>query len=593
MKVIKKIFYLFEKKDLKRVFFLIFLTILMALLETTSVIFIMPFIALASNPDIIYSNEILSSIYSHLEFTSANNFLIATGIFLISFLLLSLLFRAFITYMQSKFIMMQEYVLGRKLVNVYLNQSYEWLLTKSSADLGKNIINEVSLVVTGAIQQFFYLVGYSFNALALILLLLIIKPLITTSAFIVILLIYGSIYLVVKNTLDRTSSDRHDAIRGRFKAVKEAFGSIKDLKVNSLEEAYLSKFNSPSLTYAKTMSFATSIQQIPRYALEGVAFGGIISIMIFLILDSGNFEDSIPIIALFAFAGYRVMPALQGIYSTATQLIITMPQLDSLYNDLTKHQSSKKLKFREKFNFKRQISLEGISYRYPQADANAIHSINLVINHGSHVGFVGPTGSGKTTTVDIILGLLTKIEGSFKIDNHTMHADNIPSWQSTIGYVPQNIFLKDDSVASNIAFGENEDDWDFKKIENAAKIANIHDFISNELSNGYKTQVGDNGSRLSGGQKQRIGIARALYNDPDVLILDEATSALDNITEQQVMISMKQASKKITVIMIAHRLSTIKECDNIFLFNKGMIQASGKYSELIKDSELFKEMTRE
>ena len=342
MQALKKIFYLFEKEDLLRVFFLIFLTIVMALLETTSVIFIMPFIALASNPNIIYTNEILFSIYNYMEFTSANNFLIATGIFLITFLLFSLLFRALITFMKSRFIMMQEYVLGRKLINVYLNQSYEWLLTKSSADLGKNIINEVSLVVTGVIQQFFYLVGYGFNALALILLLLIIKPLITISAFMVILFIYGTIYLVIKRTLEKTSSDRHNAIRERFKAVKEAFGSVKDLKVNSLEEAYLSKFNSPSLTYARTMSFATSIQQIPRYALEGVAFGGIISIMIFLIIDSGNFEDSIPIIALFAFAGYRVMPSLQGIYSSVTQLMIAMPQLNSVYNDLTKNQSLKK-----------------------------------------------------------------------------------------------------------------------------------------------------------------------------------------------------------------------------------------------------------
>ncbi|MBH21711.1 MAG: ABC transporter ATP-binding protein [Rhodobiaceae bacterium] len=593
MKVLKKIFSLFDKKDLKNVYFLIFLTMIMALLETMSVIFIMPFIALASNPELITTNDILSNIYFSLNFTSTDNFLIATGILLVVLLIMSLAFRAIITFIQFRFIMMQEYVLGRKLINVYLNQPYEWFLSKSSADLGKNIISEVSLVVTGIIQQFFYLVGYSFTTFTLILLLLIVKPILTISAFLIILLVYGTIYLVVKNILDRTSKDRHEAIGFRFKAVKEAFGSIKDLKVNALEEAYLSKFNTPSLTYAKTMSFASSIQQLPRYALEAVAFGGIIAIMIFLIVDTGNFADSLPVVALFAFAGYRIMPALQGIYSSLTQLIVAKPQLDSIYSDLKNQILIEKLNLKSNFNFNDAILFENLSYKYPSSNSLAIECINLRIEKGSHVGFVGPTGSGKTTTVDIILGLLKKTSGHFSVDSNKMNSENIHKWQSDIGYVPQHIFLKDDSIASNIAFGIDENEWNLQKIKSAAKIANLDEFIINDLKDGYDTVVGDKGSRLSGGQKQRIGIARALYHSPKVLILDEATSALDNITEQKVVTAIKKMPKQVTVIMIAHRLSTIKDCDNIILFNKGKIVASGTYSKLIQESSLFKELSRE
>ena len=593
MEVLKKIFSLFDKKDLKNVYFLMFLTMTAALLETMSVIFIMPFIALAANPELITNNDILSNIYFSLNFTSTDDFLIATGFFLVGSLIISLAFRAIISFLQFRFIMMQEYVLGRKLINAYLNQPYEWFLSKSSADLGKNIISEVNLVVTGIIQQFFYLVGYSFTTFALILLLLIVKPILTISAFLIIILVYGTIYLIVKNTLDRTSKDRHMAIGLRFKAVKEAFGSIKDLKVNALEEAYLSKFDAPTLTYARTMSFASSIQQLPRFALEGVAFGGIITIMIFLIIDSGNFADSLPVVALFAFAGYRIMPALQGIYSSITQLITAKPQLDSIYNDLKNQIFTDKNDLKSNFNFNDAISLENLSYKYPSSNSFAIECINLRIEQGSHVGFVGPTGSGKTTTVDIILGLLKKTSGNFLVDSNKINSENIRIWQSDIGYVPQHIFLKDDSIASNIAFGVDENEWNLQKIKSAAKIANLDQFIMNDLKDGYHTVVGDKGSRLSGGQKQRIGIARALYHSPKVLILDEATSALDNITEQKVVSAIKKMPKQVTVIMIAHRLSTIKDCDNIILFNEGKIVASGTYSKLIKKSSLFKELSRE
>lgn len=594
MRAIKKIFFLFDREDHIKVFSLIILTIIMSILETMSVVFVMPFIALASNPEIIQTNDFLSNIYFSYNFNSSDEFLIATGFFLVFFLILSLLFRAAITFAQSRFVMMQEYVLGRKLINVYLNNPYEWFLTKSSSDLGKNIIQDVKLIITGATQQFFYLIGYGFTALALISLLLIFKPFITLAIFTVITLVYGSIYLSVKNYLAKTSKERHNAVGMRFKAVKEAFGSIKDLKVNFLEEAYISKFNAPSLIYAKTESFASSIQQLPRYALEGVAFGGIISMIIFLIIDTGNFSESMPIIALFAFAGYRIMPAMQGAYSSFTQLIITLPQLDAVYKDLTEHRKLKERNIKSGLNFKDSIRLENISYKYPNADRNAINSINLRINYGEHIGFVGPTGSGKTTTVDIILGLLKQNSGNFFVDSNDMNIDeNINSWQSGIGYVPQHIFLIDDSIASNIAFGVKEDKQDFDKIKSVAKIANIHDFIMNDLKDGYNTLVGDKGSILSGGQKQRIGIARALYHSPKVLILDEATSALDNITEQKVMTAIKKMSRESTVIMIAHRLSTIKDCDNIILFNNGVIEASGTFSGLIKDSDLFRRMNFE
>jgi ABC-type multidrug transport system fused ATPase/permease subunit len=300
--------------------------------------------------------------------------------------------------------------------------------------------------------------------------------------------------------------------------------------------------------------------------------------------QTGNFNSILPIFSLYIFAGYRLMPAIQQIYSSFTSLTFSAPALEKLYNDLKNLKPITLNEDKSILPLNKSIILKNIHYNYPNTSRVSLKNINLEIPAKSTVGFVGSTGSGKTTLVDIILGLLEAQKGTLKIDEKMITKENTRSWQRSIGYVPQHIYLKDDSIAANIAFGVSHENINQKMLERASKIANLHNFVVEELPNQYQTSVGERGVRLSGGQRQRIGIARALYHNPQVLILDEATSALDNETEKAVMDSVNNLRKGITIILIAHRLNTLKNCDIIFKLDRGQIARRGTFQELDKNN---------
>ena len=298
-------------------------------------------------------------------------------------------------------------------------------------------------------------------------------------------------------------------------------------------------------------------------------------LIIILIKQTGSFNTIIPIISLYVFAGYRLIPAFQNIYNSFTQISFIKPLIDKLYEDI------KNLKFidstkdngkdSDHVSYKKLIELKDVDYNYLNTSRTILKNINIKIPIKSIIGIIGPTGSGKTTLVDIILGLLEPTGGVLEVDGKNITKDNLKSWQRNLGYVPQQIYLSDSSILQNIAFGVNVDQINFEAVKKAAKIANIHDFIVSDLPDKYQTTIGERGIRLSGGQRQRIGIARALYHNPEVLILDEATSALDNETEQVVMDAIKNINKDKTIILIAHRLKTIEYCDIVFKMHEGKI----------------------
>ena len=368
---------------------------------------------------------------------------------------------------------------------------------------------------------------------------------------------------------------------------------MKEIKLGSLEKTYIEKFSEAAKIIAKVNAQGKVITVLPRYAVEAVAFGGMIIVVLFLMLQEASFTDVLPIVALYAFAGYRLMPALQSIYADITELRFVGPALDMMFNDLKSLQEYSYDNDKSFLSLNNHIILNNINYSYPKSSKNALKNIELKIPAKSTVGFVGATGSGKTTVIDIILGLLEAQQGNLQVDNKVIDDQNRKAWQRSIGYVPQQIYLADDTIAANIAFGKKNSKYiNQADVERVAKIANLHDFIIQELPNKYETKVGERGIRLSGGQRQRIGIARALYNKPQVLILDEATSALDNLTEQAVMDAVHNLGKDITIIMIAHRLSTVKECDIIFLLEKGELKAQGTFEKLIEINDKFRENAR-
>ena len=315
-------------------------------------------------------------------------------------------------------------------------------------------------------------------------------------------------------------------------------------------------------------------------------------VLYLLITKNNNFAIIIPIIALFALAGYRLMPAIQIIYNSISVMRYNSPAIESLYDEFNNLKPIIKKDFKKNIDLKKTISLNQIYFNYPNSSKNALKNLSFKIPACTTVGLVGATGSGKTTTADIILGLLEPQRGFIEIDNKKITEENKIAWLKSIGYVPQNIFLSDNSVAANIAFGVDPENIDRDSMINASKIANLHNFVMSDLPNQYETTIGERGIRLSGGQKQRIGIARALYHKPQVLIFDEATNALDNITEQAVMDAVNNLNKQITIILIAHRLNTVRNCDCIFFLENGELKGEGSFDELIKINSSFQNLTK-
>ena len=402
---------------------------------------------------------------------------------------------------------------------------------------------------------------------------------------------YVLIFIGLRKYLTTIGKDRLIANKRRYTIISEAFGAIKQVKVSALEQEYIKSFSKTAVVFAKRQASSKVAAELPRFALEAIAFGGMLLVILYLMRASGDFASILPIMALYAYTGYRLLPALQHVYSSTSKLRFSTPALKTLYDDI-KSLDIVRSSFsnKNKINLNNKISLKNIVYKYPQASSASLNKISLDIMSKSTVGIVGSTGSGKTTVVDLIMGLLEPESGTLEVDGINISRKNIRNWQRSIGYVPQDIFLADETISNNIAFGSKDQEIDINRVREVAKIANLDEFVMNELPLAYETVVGERGVRLSGGQKQRIGIARALYHNPDILILDEATSALDNLTEKAVMNAVNKLNKKITIIMIAHRLSTVQKCDNIILLEKGMVIAEGAYDRLIEKNSEFKKM---
>jgi len=590
MRTFKKLIFLLSPTERKYAALLLVMNLIMASFEMIGVASIMPFMAVLTNPTLVETNIILNSIFKVSNIfgvTDNNEFLLFLGILVFVLLITSLTFKATTTYFQLKFVQMREYSIGKRLVEGYLNQPYSWFLGRHSADLGKSILSEVGIIINNGMQPFMLFISNTMIAILLIALLILVDPKLTLIVSFTIGIAYGLIFKLIRKFLNHVGKLRMINNQLRFTAVSEAFGAAKEVKVGGLEEIFIKRFSDPAQIFARSQASSSAIAQMPRFALEAIAFGGIILLILFLMAKTGSIDSVLPIISLYAFAGYRLLPAIQQIYSAFTQLSFVRPMVESMYNDIKSFEKYNKNQDRNNLLFNKAITLKNVSYEYPNASRTSLKDVNLNIPVGTTVGIVGTTGSGKTTTADIILGLLESQKGFLEIDGQVITRKNVRSWQRNIGYVPQHIYLTDDTIEANIAFGVDPKSINQHNIEKVSKIANLHQFVIDELPKKYQTTIGERGVRLSGGQRQRIGIARALYHNPKLLILDEATNALDNITEKTVMKKINNIKENLTIIMIAHRLSTVMQCDNIFLLEKGKLVKQGSYKELEKFSHLF------
>ena len=595
--MVKQIFSLFNAKEKTQVFILLIGIVIRGLFEVAGVASIMPFIAVVSNPGIIQSNKYLFYTYQLLGFHSPRMFLMVLGVFVFCIIVLNNSLSALTEWFLIRFTWLRGHTLASRLFAKYLSQPYTFFLTENTANLGANILNEVGNFLKGILRPFMEMIAKSIVSIFIFILLVIVDPLLAIIVGVVLGSAYSLLFFTVRKKLAKVGKERVYANRKQFLYISEALTGIKDIKVRGCESYFLNAFSEYSYKVNMNQAVHQIVSQVPRYALEVISFGGILLITLYFVVTQQDTANTIPLMALYAFAGYRLLPALQGVFSGITTVKFNLALLERLSDDLAlQAYPYSEIKSWDDvvipIEFKEYIELKAVQFAYPGVDQTVLNTLNLSIAAKTTVGFAGTTGAGKTTLIDIILGLFLPQKGELLVDGRKIDKSNMRAWLRTVGYVPQQIFLSDQSVRQNIAFGIDKKNINDKAVEKAAEIAHLHDFIVNELSEGYDTVIGERGLRLSGGQRQRIGIARAMYNDPEVLILDEATSSLDNITEAMVMEAIRRLARKKTIIMIAHRLTTLVDCDVIHFMNQGRITHSGTYDELMKNCPEFKTMVK-
>ena len=593
MNIIKKFSFLLSVKEQKRAVLIFCAVIILSMIELAGLASILPFMAILTDPEVIENNAKLNKVFQTSKIFGVENkdqFLFFSGLIVFLLLIISLAMKSFVTYLQINFSSGARYNIEKRIITGYLNQSYSWFLDRHSADLGKNILSEVTMVVQNGIRPMIDLIAKSVVAIAVIFLLIAVDPKLALIVGLTLGSTYFIIYVLIRGYLKFLGQERLKIIKGRFTLVSEAFGAIKEIKINGLEKFYIDRFSTHAKKLTKYEALFSVLNSLPRFAIEAVAFGGMLLLVLFLMAKSNNFLSIVPILALYTFAAYRLIPLLQAVYMNINLLRYIGPPLDALNKELKNLEIYPSEEDIGDLQFKKEITLDKINFKYSNDSEFALNNIDIHIPIGSYVGIIGPTGCGKTTLIDIILGLLEAKDGKLRIDGKIINNHNRRSWQRKISYVPQQIFLSDDTIAANIAFGVDTNDINQNAVENAAKISSLHDFIINDLPLKYQTVVGERGIKLSGGQRQRIGIARAIYNDPQVLIMDEATNALDDLTERSVMNSVLELKNTKTIILITHRLSSVKNCDNIILIEKGKITHQGKFEQLSQDSEFFKKV---
>ena len=589
---IKKLVQIFKRAELIKFIWLFGAILLMGFLEVMGVASILPFMQLIAEPDAINQSRWLTLIYETFQFTSHRQMLIYFGVAILILIAVTNAFSILTVWMQYSYSWDMAHNLSVRLLGTYIKKPYQFYLQKNTSDLQAYLISEVGSLTSGVLIPLIELISRSFVSIVIFGLLLMVDTKIALVMFGGLGSAYILIYLSRQNFLKNIGQYRIDMNLARYKSLSELLSGIKTVMVYNAQPFFYNRYDSASREFCNVQPKYNLVLAAPKYVLEFLAFGSILAITIYLFISSGNIQSALPRLSLYAVAGYRLLPALQKAFAAAAKMKHNLPVLDKLYDDLVyslQHEGQLETA-KTALPFNHEINLDQLKFQYEESNQKVIQGLEVKIEKGKTVAFIGSTGSGKTTLVDILVGLLDPVSGSIKIDGQALNNGKVESWQKNIAYVPQEVFLFDDSVLKNIVLGQDEKDVDHKQLTAATKMADIYDFITTELSEGFQTKIGERGVRLSGGQRQRLGLARAIYAQPSVLVLDEATSALDSITEKGVIESLKSLPSDLTTIIIAHRLSTVRHADSIYILKDGKIVAEGNYDSLMQSNETFKTM---
>ena len=607
-KTLKQCLSLLDRKQKKKIFFIQVLILTMTSLEIGSIFIVGAFISVLGNfsnflnlhPGILY-------IYNYFNFSNPSDFFIFLSIFVFFIFFISSFFSIFTTYQLSMYGSKIGLDFGTRLYKFYLQKSWVFHSTHNSTQLINKIAQETQRITNGILTHALYMNSKIILVTFMCLAILIYNPFVAIIGFSFFFCCYWILYKFLKKKLNQSGEVLSKEQELRFKLMSEGFGGIKDLLLTKRQNFFSILFKKSSDKYAYHTGYIQVLSLVPKYVLEFLAFSIIIFLAVYLLNFSEvdySSNDILPTLSIYGFAGYKMLPAFQQIYYSLSSIKGSISAFENVKEDLfeslndDEYETKKKnlnLNLNKKTYNDPQASksfllLKDVSFYYPTMDNPSVSNINIQIDKNSIVGFVGPTGSGKSTIIDLLLGLLKPSSGKIFIEGIEMNDQNIINWQSKCALVGQNIFLADTTIRENIAFGIPNDLIDNDKISYAAKVSQIIEF-TDILPLKLDTIIGERGVQLSGGQRQRIGIARALYNDADVLVFDEATNSLDLITERLIMDAIHQFSGIKTIIIIAHRLETIKKCNCIYVVEKGNVISKGDYETLSKKSKLFQEIS--
>jgi ATP-binding cassette, subfamily B, bacterial PglK len=589
IKFLSKLLYVLSGKH-KTLLLMIFLFLFISLLEVIGTGAISPFISLATNPNSIEQNYWINWVYINFNFTSQYQYLLSIGFFV------AIVFyvKAFLSFRAQKFVFTfsfrQQSELSAKLMHLYLTAPYTFHLNRNSAYLIENIINETSQFVNGLMIPLLISTS-NFVVIMALIVLLILTNLMATLIITLTLFIGLLLFHRFKDRLAYWGKEGAESRAEMIRQVNHGLGGIKETRIIGCESYFEEKLQKQARRFGDSSSLAVSFSNLPRYVIEAFLITSIIAFaLLFIAFNPGDSQRLSSILGVFALASIRLLPALSNLFSSVNTIKTNTISLEKIYLEFKDLEQASEVEFATTINRKREssrmatsfsniVTLDNVSYCYPHASKNALKGIDIEIKKGQSIGLIGQSGAGKTTLVDVILGLLTPQDGDIKIDGLSIYED-LRAWQNLIGYVPQSIFLTDDTIERNIAFGVADYDIDRERLYSAIDSAQLTELIE-QLPNGIETVVGERGILLSGGQRQRIGIARALYHEREFLVFDEATAALDNETESLVNEAIKSLSGKKTMIIIAHRLSTVEHCDRIYLMEKGGIIAAGSYQDVV------------
>lgn len=564
----KKIQYIFSKRQKIKIIIISIMICIGALFELLGVTAILPFVNVAMNPESISKEWYLELLYMKLNVSSTNAFLAILSLGLMVVYLLKNVYLTFMNYIIYRFTYNNQRELANKLLKGYLKQPYTFFLKTNSSDLVRNIRDDTSMffdTVLSVMQLSVELIVCSLLSVYL----LFMDKVITIGVGIILLLSMFAVMKLVKKNIEKKGRLSRESQAGMTQWLLQTFGGIKETKVLEREKFFQKKFDNEYKSYADSHCIYQTLSYFPKPFMETVCICGLLLLVTIKLLKGVASDYFISTLSVFAVAAFRLLPAFNRITGFISRIMFNKSGVENVYHDLKEVEELERIRnesiensSKSELVFKKSICVRNLSFSYPNSNECVLKDVNIEIPHNKSVAFIGASGSGKTTLADIIMGILSQDTGTISIDGIDIRND-ISKWHSYIGYIPQSIYLMDDTIRNNIAFGIDEADISEERVNEVLVEAQLLEFVKG-LENGVDTIIGEEGVRLSGGQRQRIGIARALYRNPSVLVLDEATSALDNDTESAVMDAINCMAGKKTLIIIAHRLSTITNCDIVY-----------------------------